>query len=192
MLEVYLVALAVGGTLLAVTLLFGGDHGDVEAEVEADVGTDGGVDLADAALAWLPVTSVRFWIFGLAFFGLTGLVLDRGGLLAAVPAAIAAAGVGYVAGVTVTRVLRRLGRDHADSALGEGDCVGEIATVVLPIAPGTTGKVRLSIKGRVVELLADSEEEHIDRRESVVVYGVNEEGRALVARSNRLTDRAEG
>src|SRR5581483_7770156 len=72
-LPIYATALAVGGTLLAASLLLGHhgvDHGH-------DFGHAGsgheGPELGLVA-AFL---SVRFWTFALAFFGLTGVIFER-------------------------------------------------------------------------------------------------------------------
>src|SRR5678816_2807364 len=107
MLVAYVVALGIGGTLVLASLIMGGkdhdsgdgdghdqdqdgDHGHDQSH-ETDKGGalvlagetamtahDGGV--ADAVSALLPVTSVRFWTFFLAFFGLTGLTLTAAAL----------------------------------------------------------------------------------------------------------------
>ena len=86
MLPIYLVTLIVGGVLVLVSVFLG--DSDTDADVAADIDVDADLDLAagadvdadgsldvgliDALQAWLPFTSMRFWTFFAAFFGLTG------------------------------------------------------------------------------------------------------------------------
>ncbi len=213
MLTLYLIALAIGGTLLIVTVFFGGEH-DADADVDADVGPDidagvevdgdadvhveadsgghgdhgSGGDLAMGAMAWLPVVSMRFWTFFLAFFGLTGTALTvaevGGGITAR---AIISGIVGYGCGMLVVIAFRRMRHTQTDSALISDDYIGESARVMVAIRKGKTGKIRFDIKGRTVELMADTEEDAtFPINAHVMVYAINEEGRALVTQSAKV------
>lgn len=194
MLTLYLIALAVGGTMVLASLLFGGDFDDLEADVDVDADIDADVDAdadgdtdhdtGDLLAGWLPVTSLRFWIFFAAFFGLTGTLLvglkliDSGAIVAALSGA-----VGWSAGAAIVAAYRRLKDQVVDSTLGEDDYIGANGIVVLPVAKGRTGKVRLELAGRTVELLADTEEEEpLDIRQIVTVWGIVDDGRVLIAR----------
>ncbi len=211
MLVLYVVALGLGGTLLAASLVLGGDHeGDVDGgapELSADADADAGgadvdheVDHAigahdtddaghaafDAVTSWLPFASVRFWTFFLAFFGLTGTTLVVGDLSHNQPLiAGLSIGVGYLSGMSIVTVLRRLRSQRADSNLDREDYIGATGTVVLRVAKGHTGKIRLELKGRIVELIADTEEEPVsfEIKDRVMVYGITEDGRAIVTRT---------
>lgn len=198
MLSVYLIALLVGGFLLAMSMLGGGDHDvdvdvdvdvDADADADADADVDGGHDGFDV-MGWLPIASLRFWTFFAAFFGLTGLIIDTGGFVGQYVGLGIAGAVGYGCGFTMTRLIRSLRRERVDSSLAIGDCVGETARVILPVAPGKTGKVRLEIKGRTVELMAETEDEDLELApgQACVVYGLNEDGSAVVTRAAALTD----
>jgi membrane protein implicated in regulation of membrane protease activity len=169
---VYWVALVIGGGLLALFLLHDGD-GEPGAGHAAEF---------DALGLWWPVSSLRFWIFFLAFFGLTGVA--QGVVATAVPAAVRAVlavVMGYLVAVAAGAVLRRLGSRELDSSLAQDDCVGERATVILPIERGRTGKIRLLVKGRLVDLRAESEEQHpFAVGASAMVYAVRADGVALV------------
>ena len=196
MLSVYLIALLVGGFLLAMSILGGGDHdtdvdADVDADADADVDADadgghGGFDV----MGWLPVGSLRFWTFFAAFFGLTGLVIDTGGFVGPYVGLGVAGAVGYVCGYTMVRIVRSLRREQVNSSLAIGDCVGETARVILPVSPERTGKIRLEIKGRTVELLAKTEDEGLELApgQACVIYGLNEDGSAVVTRAAALTE----
>ena len=187
LMALYITAFLIGAGLITFTLVVG--NGDADADGPADV--DGGeVGEADAVetggvgdlLGWLPITSLRFWTFFAAGFGATGAALLASGfgsglsLGAAIP-------VGYIAGTGFSLALRRLAKSETDSSLGERDYVGALGTVVLPIGRESTGKVRLSLKGRTVELLANTEDDELLReREQVMVYGVKPDGNVLVSR----------
>jgi membrane protein implicated in regulation of membrane protease activity len=189
MLSLYLIALLVGGFLLALSM-FGGHDADADvsadADVDADADIDGGHDGFDAALAWLPVASLRFWTFFAAFFGLTGLVLDLGKLTGPWLGLGLAAGVGYLCGASMTAIVRRLRRERVDSSLSAEDCVGETARVVLPVSSDRAGKIRLQIKGRTIELVAETDEEtELAVGQSCMVYEIKD-GHAVVARAAEL------
>src|SRR5436190_17778919 len=107
MLVVYLITLIVGGALLALSLVLGG-HGDADAhggDADAHGGdahagsADGDHGSAlDAFTGWFPITSLRFWTFFSAFFGLTGTILGAFMGTGAVPTALFAVGAGYASG----------------------------------------------------------------------------------------------
>lgn len=201
MLTLYLIALGLGGTLLLASLLLGGDHdghaaGDLDApgELAADAAPDAAGDAADhgmaadAALAWLPVASLRFWTFFLAFFGLTGTVLSVAGTTGRMVASplvtgLIAGATGYACGLGVVVAIRRMRASQTDSTASVDDYVGASALVMVSVAPGKPGKVRLEVKGRTVELLAETEDETAFAvQELALIYAVNERGRAVITR----------
>src|SRR5262249_37411889 len=110
--------------------------------------------------AGLPLLSMRFWTFFLAFFGLTGAVLAGLGLWSS-PLFIAAAavGMGLLSGLGVSYAFGRLRRETISSSLQEQDYIGATGRVLLPIARGQQGKVRLEIRGRTLDLIAETEDE---------------------------------
>ena len=188
MLMVYLIALIVGGVLLAVTLIFGADGeadsgGDADGQVEAE---HGGLD---AFMGWFPLTSLRFWTFFGAFFGLVGTVLA--GWQLAGPAATAglAVATGYASGVIMDRAMRYLRRTDSDSSVGERDLVGASAQVLVPIAAGKTGKVRVHLKGRTLDLLAETDDEsELAGSQRVLVLAMRDDGHVVVTRAGQLDE----
>jgi membrane protein implicated in regulation of membrane protease activity len=210
MLTAYLVCLLIGGTFIAGSALFGGqDHGDADSDLDHDVsgGLDHEVDAeagaeldadhgealvpvgeahgtADTAPLWLPFLSMRFWTFFLAFFGLTGTVLTGLGLwssqLLIAPASLA---MGLGSGYGVSAVLGRLRRQTISSSLQEQDYIGATGRVLLPISRGQPGKVRLELQGRILDLIAETDDEQmLGARQEVLVYGM-ERGVAKVTDS---------
>ena len=189
MLVVYLITVIVGGALLSVTLLLGGDA-DMDAEVEADVDVDGGSDGAhgvDALLGWLPITSLRFWTFFAAFFGLTGTILAGWSLTAPVVTAIAAVAVGYISGLMMDRAVRSLRKSETSSTVGGQDMVGATGLVLIPVGDKQTGKVRVTLGGREMDLLAEVEgEEQLAVGDTAMVLAMREDGLVVVTRSEKL------
>jgi membrane protein implicated in regulation of membrane protease activity len=158
MLALYLLSLVVGGGLLLLALL-GGGEGEVGGEaldLEPELAGSGSEPSSWASA--LPLLSLFFWTFFLAFFGLTGLLLTW---LApgpgAVLTAVLAAGVGVAAGWAAQRLISSMARRTVDSSVGPAELIGRLAQVVVPIARGELGKVRLEVGGRQVELLARAE-----------------------------------
>ena len=187
MIELYVGCFIVGMGLLAAS--FVSDHDtdadvdhdldfDADADVDIDIEHDLALDGAPAATSvdagealWLPILSLRFWIFFAAFFGLTGILLhllhDNGTVVLAVALAM-----GFGCGYTASRIVRALRADTVNSAVDPAtDYVGRRGTVLLGIAPGDPGQVRLHVKGIDVDLTAvvDDGVEPLERGATVLV-----------------------
>ena len=196
MLQIFLIALIVGAGLLLFSLFASGDgggkpeidgHADLDAHADHD--HDGGLD---GALAWLPLASLRFWTFFMAFFGATGTALTfiERDINAWVLLAIAVA-MGYVCGAAAVSVFRYMRRSETSSNLAVDDYIGETAVVRVSVARGKTGKVRLDIKGRTLELLAETEEETpFAVKERAMIYAMTEQGHVILTRANDRPERA--
>lgn len=188
MLMVYLIALIVGGVLLALTLVLGGaaDHhagGDLDHHAGGGDGDHAGA--LDAVFGWLPVTSLRFWTFFAAFFGAVGTVLSAWDLAGPAPAAVLAVVAGYLSGLIMDRSMRYLRRADSNSSLGGGDVVGAGAEVLLPVGSGAPGKVRVRLKGRAVDLLAVTEdEEPLAAGQHAMVLSMRDDGHVVVTRGD--------
>jgi len=192
----YLFSLIVGAVLLGASILLGGHgadaDGDVDAggDVDADADADGGLD-KDTAIGGhgdfsgflTTFLSLRFWTFFLAFFGLTGLVLDLFGLVGSswITLALALA-MGLGTGAGAMAALRKLAAETSGKAVESGDYIGKTARVVVPFGAAGVGKVRVEVKGNSVDLLASGiEEDAFEGRDEVLI--VEMEGtRARVAR----------
>lgn len=151
MTKLYLAAMAFGATLLIVSLVVGGkdtDHGSA-----GDAHAEGGASLGDVGLAWFPVFSLRFWTFLLAFGGGAGFALTKLGSSAAI-AAVGAGGVGWIAGALSVAAVRSLTKHSVSSALSTVDLIGASGTLLLPVAAGRPGKVRVDVKGRTEDFVA--------------------------------------
>jgi membrane protein implicated in regulation of membrane protease activity len=152
MFSLYIAGALFGGVLIAGSLL--GGHGDHSGAHDAGHGDD---DRGSNLLARLPFLSLRFWAFATAFFGLAGAALSLAGGLGAAAwlTPVVAGGVGLGCGALAGRVLGRLGRQSV-GLIGDASAhLGREAQVLLPIAPGRRGKIRLSISGVSTDLVAE-------------------------------------
>lgn len=212
-LSVYLIAMLVGGALIAVSALSGaGDHdSDLDHEADLDTDFDAGPDAdgdleadghahfesdtadatdlhpsdVDGLSAWLPFASLRFWTFFSAFGGLTGSLLTALSALSPLGTAVASAFVGYAAGLLITRVIRSLRREVVSSGVRAQDFVGSQGQVLLPVSADAPGQVRVRIKNRDIDLLARTEDgAAIAANEPVLVYQVEEDGTLMVTRAD--------
>lgn len=172
MTTIYLAATAFGVTLLLASLLLGGkdtDHGDV----------DGGV-----GLAWAPIGSMRFWVFLLAFGGAAGFALTKLGSSDLV-AGLGALGIGWAAGAIAATVVAKVSKDSVSSDVEATELVGTTGTLVLPVGPGRTGKVRIDVKGRSEDFVATLVDDGLalPSGAQVLVVAQGEHGSLLVAKA---------
>jgi membrane protein implicated in regulation of membrane protease activity len=159
---VYLVCLLVGGFFVLLSLLGGefGHHGDLGAGGDAagGVGHDLSHDLhADlgAGPGFVDLFSLRTLFLFLAFFGLTGTLLDwigTGDTLTAISASI----VGLLVGIGGNYTIRRIGYAHVSSDITTADLKGLTGRVLVPFSGGERGKISLIVKGSELRLPARS------------------------------------
>lgn len=187
------VCLAVGAVTVLFSLFAGGDsdadaHGGAEGGGDADAQADAQADAHHHVEAqaggdfWLLFLSMRFWVFFLTFFGLTGLLLELAGASALV-AALIAAPTGIALGVGAAWAFKRLREQTVTSQLTPDQLIGLEAKVMLPVSAGTAGKVRLQLGGQIVDRVALLEgREELARGERALVIAVRGE-KLLVARA---------
>jgi membrane protein implicated in regulation of membrane protease activity len=160
MLPVYIASLALGGVLLGVSLFGGHAH---DGELGGDVGGHGADGHAtvdhDVQSFLLPFLSLRFWVFALCFFGLTGSVLHGFGLALTALVPWIAGAVGLGTGYTASRLLMTLTHSPV-GLLGDANHVGREGKLLLPLTPGQRGKLRLQGTGQVTDLIAESASGH--------------------------------
>ncbi|MDD9934176.1 MAG: hypothetical protein OXT09_11265 [Myxococcales bacterium] len=181
MLTAYLACLLFGGTLVAFSVLGGAFDGDADLDADADADGD---DVADVALGWLPLSSLRFWTFMLAFGGLTGALLTWLGTVAAPLVALIALAVGYLSGIGITRAVHHLGKTEVGAGITADDFVGVNGSVLLPVGRARLGQVRVEIGGRFVDRSATTEDATpLPPDTPVLVYGVHDDGSLQVTRA---------
>lgn len=175
--NLYLGAVAFGVTLLVASFLLGGKDTD---------GGDGGHDAhADFGLAWAPLGSLRFWVFFLTFGGGAGYALTKLDS-SAVTAGIGAGVIGWVAGAIAVTVIRSMTKHSTSSDVAAVELVGMTGTLTLPAAPGEPGKVRVEIKGRAEDFVANVVEDggNLPTGTSVLIVAEGERGSLLVTKAD--------
>lgn len=176
---IYLASLIVGLGIIAIQLLMSGD-GDSDAHVDADGGhfdadgvdvdgdagdTDLGADDGSPGIDGDGVgfasvfLSVRFWTFGLMAFGLFGCLLHYLELASTLTTLISSAGVGLLSGWFASYTFLALMRSNPNSGVGSGELVGQVGKVMLPANSEGRAKVRLRVKGQMIDYVATTDEE---------------------------------
>jgi len=205
MLSVYWFCFAIGGAFVFLSVVSGFDgvdFGDHDAEIQ----WDGDIEWTDtgdrsqpsASLSSLSrrdpwysflgiLKSLKFWTFGICFFGLTGLVLSNLSLtLAPVVVAIVSVVMGIGCGTLVTGSLRLLQRQRSDSLVRSNDLVGLTGTVELPFDNNSRGKVRLRVKGSLIDSIAYTDETEAFKLGDRVLVVSTEQNRLWVVSADRL------
>jgi membrane protein implicated in regulation of membrane protease activity len=157
---VYVGSLLFGGLLIAASFFGGGHDADVHGG-DAGHGDSGDGHDQGQASAWLSLFGLRFWSFGSAFFGLTGLILHLvGGPVLASAAPLIAGGIGVASGLGASTTFRALARDTIGQVRGATALVGREGRLLLPVARSQRGKVRMPVPGGGhVDLLAESDDD---------------------------------
>ncbi|NNJ47801.1 MAG: hypothetical protein HKP18_08220 [Acidimicrobiia bacterium] len=155
---------------------------DVDADLNSDIGAGAGI-ASSIASAGLSLLSFRSIMFFLAFFGLTGIVLDvidASGLATL----LAAIGVGAFAWVFNSFVFRALKVADVSSSLKKADLQGAMGEVVLPISPGHRGRIAIEVGDQRRYLTAQphdaTKQSSFAVGDPIVVVGL-EKGAALVS-----------
>lgn len=179
----YLFALVVGVGTVAVQFLLSLDKGaggkDLGYEGKLDGVGDAGDPLGDAdghassamAAPIAIVLSLRFWIFGLLAFGLLGSFLHFTGLASRWPTLFTSLGVGLFSGWLASWTFLKLSRSSPNSGAVSGDLLGQVGKVLLPLNAEGRTKVRVQVKGQLVDYVATADTE-LEPGSSVLVEEV--------------------
>lgn len=166
---IYLGALVLGlGTIVAQMLMAG--HGDADGDIDAhgEVDLDGHGDPGGDSHAIQPhhpaadfvalFLSIRFWTFALMAFGIAGTIqhylFDSDTLTTLVSSVV----LGFGSGALAAWVFRAVAASSTTSGTLSDDLVGQVGRVMLPCSPGQQGKVRLEVKGQLIEYLATADD----------------------------------
>jgi membrane protein implicated in regulation of membrane protease activity len=144
MVTIYWFALIVGGGMLAAS--FFGDFFDAEVD---DVDTEGGGDSHAAKV--LSLRNLTYFLFA---FGAMGLALHWFAPLAALVAAVIAAGVGLAAAGAAAQLLGYVQRTESGERQEEDSFVGCTGRLTLPFAADHAGRVVIQRGAREYELRA--------------------------------------
>jgi membrane protein implicated in regulation of membrane protease activity len=159
----YLLALILGGGILLVQLIAGSDHHDVDHGAGPHPYEGPGV------------LSIRSATYGLFVFGFVGGALHVFGL--ARPA-LALTG-GLVAGAITTffvgLTFKRLSDPEATGEAGFHEVKGTRGRVLVACTRATRGKIRVTLKGQQVDMLATTDEESLPAGTEVRVVEVRDD-----------------
>jgi len=182
---VYLFSLAVAlGLFLLQAIMGGGEgdaHGDHGAGDHAHGDADGHHHHGAGHGAHTILFSTRFWTFFALGFGLSGSLLHYLSLATALTAGLVAAGAGLGSGLLAALAFRAITRAQVTSTTTVSEAVGRTGRVLVALAPGKTGQIRVELKGQSVDLLATTDEEELARGEAILI----EEIEGSVARVSR-------
>ena len=171
----YLFCLIAGGVLITLSI-----SGEADADLEGSAGiAEGG----NPALLF----STSFWSFGLAAFGLCGLLLQlfQGSVSSPFTLPVALL-LGLVMGWAAAITLRVLARRDANTVVRADDLIGREAQVTLPLSSEQRGFVELSVSGSLLCRAARSGSRPLQRGERVVI--LRSDGPTLIVEPLDMAD----
>jgi len=186
----YWICFILGGAFVLLAVVGGLDgadlaDGDFDADLDGDESGDRDIELMDPGDRPRPspfararrlsplslLTSFKFWTFGLCFFGLTGLVLTNLGVNP-IGVAIAAVLMGLLCGGAMALALRLLRQRQVNSLIESADLAGLEGTVEVPFDASSRGKIRLQVKGSMVDYMAyTNHSKPLERGDRILVIG---------------------
>lgn len=162
----YIVATIVGFGMVLAGLLGAHGHGD-GPDHDFDHGHDHDGGHGDA---WIPFFSLKFWTYFLAGSGIVGLLLTyvaRTPEFTGLPVSLV---TGLVCGLLVSYLMRLLRKHEANSLMSENELIGHTAKVLVGIRGEQQGRIRVEIKGEIIDMLARSNEQAVfEPGEEVVI-----------------------
>lgn len=183
-LTVYLAALIFGLGVFAVQMLFSSSDADHPGTDLADAGGHalGDSDMhsashtADSHGEWASIfTSLRFYMFAAIAFGVVGAPVTWLGLGTPLLTLVAALGTAAVVGAGAALGFRLLGRQTLSSGVAAPELVGHVGRVLLACEKGRRGKVRLKVRGQIIDFIATTEEARLAPGTAVIVQEVHAE-----------------
>jgi membrane protein implicated in regulation of membrane protease activity len=196
MLTLYIVCAVIGGGLMALAAFGGIFHGDVGMDHDVSLDTDHQIDFAhdlastdvdhgaieiassldtgfDAGDFWLAFVSLRFLTYFTGIFGMFGLVLTWFTGIGPLGVAVWSAVVAFLLGYGGSLLNRYLKVEGETSGVTSNDYIGALGRTLVPVRASQPGKVRVSIKGDTLDLIALPEgERDIEIGEEIVVVGL--------------------
>lgn len=201
----YIVCLIVGGGLLVVSTVFGGDADagvdvDVDLDLDLDVDAEPSVAFAgDNVAHGLPLASwfsIQFVIYFAAVFGLVGTVLTFLTGLGNSGVLITATAAGIVVGQAVHQLLRWLKRTSSDGAVTTRDYLKKFARVTIAIEPPQRGEIAVAVRGRerFVSAVTQRKDDRFKVGEQVVIVAYDSGTAEVVSRNEYefVTDQQPG
>lgn len=159
-------------------------HGSM-SDVLAKVGGKG-LETAGSSGFWLPFLSIRFWTYFVGGFGILGTVLSLFGIESEPMRLYASLGTGVFLGLVAAYVWRFIQKDQLDASTKEGDFIGAMGTMTVSSRNHEPGKVRVSVRGELIDLIArTTDDQDVSAGEEVVVVEIDG-GLARVMKKSEL------
>ena len=183
--SMYWLCFVLGGTFVTLAALGGLDGVEFDTEIDTDIELrtpsphDSSKHLAprrghaNVRFAISVLTSFRFWTVSSCFFGLTGLLLSwLYPTFGAVFIFIIAVLMGLGLGTAIASLLVALHLRQVNSLVHSTDLVGLMGVVELPFDPHSRGKVRVAVRGTLVDFVARTDEEMMfEQGDRVLIVG---------------------
>lgn len=167
---VYWVAMILGGGLLLISTLAGGDA-DAEIDMDLDVDIDTSHAHAASLATWF---SMQFAVFFLAMFGLVGVTMTHLSARGSAVVLISALVGGLLVGQGAHQVIRKLRSTSGDSTPKPKDYVNKLARVTISLTKDSKGEIALRVgrSDRYIPALARHAQDTFshDQQVGVVAY----------------------
>jgi membrane protein implicated in regulation of membrane protease activity len=137
----------------------GGSHGDA-----------GGHAGAGAASIFI---SLRFYMFAAIGFGAVGAPVTALGASSPGLTLAVALGTGLGIGVLAALGFRALGRGSLNSGTAPAELLGQVGRVLVACEKGRVGKVRLTVRGQIVDVAATTDELRLEPGSGIIVEEVH-------------------
>lgn len=180
MLTLYGFCFIAGGIFIFLASVEGFDGVNFDQELEWDVTGSEKIPqpiapLLHLILKILPILSLRFWTFGIATFGLSGLLLQWLKLSRSeTQVLILSLIIGVVVGSLTASILRWLKTEgESDSLIRSEDLQGLTGIVSIPFDPDRRGQVCVQVKGSQLYMAANTTEKRsFQKGDSILVVGL--------------------
>jgi membrane protein implicated in regulation of membrane protease activity len=124
---------------------------------------------------WLGIfSSFRFYMFAAIAFGAVGAPATAFGSGAPALTLAVALVTGVGLGALAALGFRALGRETLSSSADAAEVLGQVGRVLVACEKGRTGKVRLTIRGQIIDVIATTDEPRLEPGAGVIVQDVHD------------------
>ncbi len=131
--------------------------------------------------------SLRFYLFAAMGFGTVGTPASWLGWAPPTATLVAATIAALLLGVGGSLAFRALSGQTLTSGASQVDLPGQLGRVLIACEKGRRGKVRVQVRGQLVDLLATTEEERLEPGSAVIVQEVGRESVLVCAAPRELS-----
>jgi hypothetical protein len=136
---------------------------------------DPAVHAGPTGFGWVGIfASFRFYLFATIAFGAVGAPVTLFGWAAPALTLVAALLTGVGVGSLAALGFRALGRETLSSSAEAGEVLGQVGRVLVACEKGRAGKVRLTVRGQIIDVIATTDEPRLEPGAGVIVEDVLE------------------